>query len=56
MPLNYLDLQKKKSDKNSSLFKKKGKNLRCSLIYKANLYTVRFFKVKEDTCVTFLKN
>ena len=45
------------SDKNSSLFKKKkGKNLRCSLLYKATLYTVRFFKVNEDTCVTFLKN
>ena len=27
MPLNYLDLQKKKSDKNSSLFKKKREKI-----------------------------
>lgn len=57
MPLNYLDLQKKYLTKTLPyLRKKKRQNLRCSLLYKATLYTVRFFKVNEDTCVTFLKN
>lgn len=56
MPLNDLGLQKKYPTKTLPYLRKKGNNLRCSLLYKATLYTVRFFKVNEDTCVTFLKN